>query len=162
MPTNITIALQIILIGLSLILGAIVLLWAVIVVLVRGTADRTVETARRAVSADDVQKRAAIGGFVARELIAEMETSSFQHPQLFPDDMRIVLRPRTREIPKRAIEETAFAPPGRAQPTGQCVQFEDARTVTVYLGVTTRQKPGDAGDVDEETGHAPGNSPTNR
>lgn len=60
MSTEMTIALQITLIGMGLVFGAILLLWALMAALVRITADPLVETARWAVSDDSITKSASV------------------------------------------------------------------------------------------------------
>ena len=59
MFTEMAIALQISIIGMSLVFGAIVLLWALMAVLVRVTAEPPVEAARRAISGDGLARSAS-------------------------------------------------------------------------------------------------------
>jgi hypothetical protein len=68
MPTHLSLALQIALIGMSLVFGAIVLFWGLMSLLVRATADRTERLTR---DERDLRRRAAVAAVAAA--LAELQ-----------------------------------------------------------------------------------------
>jgi Na+-transporting methylmalonyl-CoA/oxaloacetate decarboxylase gamma subunit len=84
MPDSLTLALQITLIGMSLVFGSIVLLWIVMSILVRLTADRAAASveprAKRTSDAEWELKQRAAAAAVAIALAHDVESSSGAFP----------------------------------------------------------------------------------